>query len=159
MKEMKQLLSLCSKKWSLQLQQPKAITMILKGLASFYGRDFPHTKPSFVPFPSPSSEPTWLAPSWASWAPRYSWAEQACPGGHVRGQTWGRKKHLCMLCLKPSAVDLAAVPSTPIINYISILSVYTGFLFIMKYLLQGSASAVRPNSSVYCLCRENKISP
>lgn len=56
----------------LQLQQQKAVTMILKGLASFYGRDFPLTKSGFALVPSPSSQPTWLKLSRAAQAPRYS---------------------------------------------------------------------------------------
>jgi len=45
------------------------------------------------------------------------------------------------------------------IDHVSVLSVYTGFLFIVKYLLQGAASAAKPNSSVHCLCWGNQISP
>lgn len=158
MKEMNQTLSLCFKKWFLQLQQQKAIMMIRKGLASFYRRDFPLTQSGFTPIPSPYSQPTWFKLSRAVQAPRYSWAEWTCPGGHVRGQTWGVNYLLWILCLKPSSLDLALVPGTSIINYVSTPTVYTGFLFIMKYLLQGSASVVKLNSSIYSLCR-GQVSP
>lgn len=159
MKEMNKTLSLCFKKWSLQLQQQKAIMMIRKGLASFYRRDFPLTQSGFTPIPSPYSQPTWFKLSRAVQALRYNWAEWTWPGGHVRGQTWREKYLLWILCLKPSSLDLALVPSASIINYVSILTVYTGFLFIMKYLLQGSAAVVKPNGSVYCLCQGKKMSP
>lgn len=43
--------------------------MILKSLASFYGRDFPLTKPGFAPIPSPQL--MWLKLSRVDRAPGY----------------------------------------------------------------------------------------
>lgn len=54
---MNQMLSLCFKKWSLQLQQQKNIAKLLRGLANFYGRDFQLTKPGFATIFSPCPRP------------------------------------------------------------------------------------------------------